>query len=211
MIDIEEKKFIKEFKKCKVGAIDVAYMGTKDSKGASAAKKALKFILFNEKDRFSLIKEEDKYFYISSKLGGRELIQLVDDIDIIHILAKFSMQLFPLLQTEFKLNKDSFLKLRRQNNLKLKGEELIEFIAFSSSRDHYDTYLILSSNKKLLINLFDMLIDYRYKKELKNDLEKFDNILSESNMPKSKLNKYMEQYNIIDESYKDIKNLVIEA
>jgi len=207
MIKTTEIKFIKDFKNCKTEAIDIAYMGTKDSKGANAAKKALKFILFNEKDSSLSVKEEDKYFYISSKSGGRELIQLVDDIDIIHILAKFSMQLFPLLQTEFKLTKESFLKLRKQNNLKLKDEELIEFIAFSSSRDHYDTYLILSSNKKLLVNLFDMFIDYRYKKDFKRELDNC-NGFEESNMPKTKLKKYREQYNIIDETYKDIRNIV---
>ena len=207
MIDIKDKDFIKEFKKCKIGAIDIAYMGTKDSKGANAGKKALKFIFFNEKDVFSTIKEEDKYFYISSKLGGRELIKLVDDIDIIHILAKFSMQLFPLLQTNFRLNEEVFLKLRKQNNIKLKGDELIEFIAFSSFKDHYDTYLILSSNKKLKINLFDMLIDYRYKKEFKKDLDNFSGI-KESGLAASKLKKYQKQYDIIDETYKDIRNLV---
>ena len=75
------------------------------------------------------------------------------------------MQLFPLLQSTFKLNEEMFLELRSKQVKDLNGEDLIEFIAFSSCRDHYDTYLILSSNKELLIKLFDMLIDYRYKKE----------------------------------------------
>jgi len=198
---MDEKQFAKDFVKCKVNAIDAAYVGTALSKGIYEARASLKYILFDFKDdnnKFS--PSMDKYLYISSKNGGRELIKLVDGIDIIHILAKFSMQAFGVLGKDFNITNEEFLKIRALKKIKLEGDKLIEFIAYSSSEDHYDTYMLLSKHKYLCIKLFDLLVDYRYKKKMIRKYTKFDGTTNARN--------YKKQYKIIDESYLEIKNLL---
>ena len=188
---MNEHEFIKNFQKCKIAALDAAFYGTNLKNDYYDTRVALEHVLFSL--------DKDKHYYVSSKYGGREMIKLVDDIDVLHILSKFSMQAFSLLKKDFNV----------QKKVNLNDEELIEYIAYLAHNNHLEAYCFLRNNKNIRLRLFKLLCFYRYKKGLKELLDDYKGDLDIKVSDKVR-NQYKKQYRNIDKEYENIrKNAII--
>ena len=190
---------IEKFKKNKIIALDTAFEETYKKNGYYEAKLALKYVLLGDTNGENINTEIDKYLYISSKNSARELIKLIDNIDLIQILAKFAMQKFGVLNKNFEITEDEYKNIRSKKNINLDNDKLIEFIAYATYKDYLEGYYILTKNKLYQNKLLDLLIDYRYKKNLKSELDNYDGLLAGNK-------EYREKYSNLDKSYIEIRN-----
>ncbi len=198
----ENELFVQNFKINKVGAIDRAYEGTSLSKGAYQARLALKYILLNDLASYEELNPiDDKYQFLSSKRGGRELVKLMDLIDVYQILAKFAMACFALENDCFKIDLKEYKKIKMNKNVKIPKDKVVELVAFASYLDHYEAFMLLSIKKTLAPKLMDIFIDKRYKADMKKELDNFSGNINNLELK----DKYFEQYNSLDSTYLEIR------
>src|SRR5574344_139410 len=102
-----------EMKRCKTDWMDDIFYGTKESQGIRNAVNAIKLVLF---DDFSIVPDGldigDKYEFISSRRDGRAKAKMLQDIDLIQILAHFALTSFGIKNKKFDLDYETYSKYR---------------------------------------------------------------------------------------------------
>ena len=105
------ENYFTEMKRCKTDWLDDIYYGTKESKGTRNAVGAIKLVLF---DDYSVVPDGveigDKYEFISSRFDGRAKAKMLQDIDLIQILAHYALCSFGIKNKKFRSNpRDYFI------------------------------------------------------------------------------------------------------
>ncbi len=188
-------------------SIDKAFLGTTKSKGYTNAKKAIKYVLFDDKDS---IEEhtinQNKWLFISNSLNGREMIKKLHHVDLMQLLIKFCFAYIGMQDRPFQMDKTKYLEYKSDMfiAMKINNEELIEFIVYSSIYNIEETYIFLSTNKDVQLIIIDLLIKERYKKKLSKEYDNFKEIA----FPKMQIlryEKFIEKYHNLDLEFALIK------
>ena len=170
-----EKEYVEDLVKNKIKIIDLVYDSTLLKLGALETRMALKYILLDDQSEITDDnKNIDKYNFISGRNGGRELIKIITLLDVYHILHKFLLSYNEINKINTKIDVQRYQKIKSSKSIVLDNKELLEVLIYSSKFGYEETYMFLTTHKQLSINLFDILIDVRYKENLKDKLDSIE-------------------------------------
>lgn len=191
----------------KINDLDDIFYATKKSQGHENALAALRYVLFDDDSMFEKESlEPNKYLYISNINDARKKAMLLQNDDLIHIITKLAMASFGLRGKAFEITEESFITdLKRINRLEITPYETVELIAFAASGNINNVYAIFDANKEIYFNIVEYLLNERYSKNLKEQLDNFSGIIDNNNMKSDERYKYYEIYNNLDETFKEIK------
>ena len=193
---------------CRTQDLDDIYYATKESQGINNALLAIKYVLFDDDSVF----DEDtkpidkKYLYISNINNARKKAMLLQEDDLAHILIKYCMASFGLRGNPFNITEDEFiLNQKRINRLEISAYEMIEQVAYAATNELYIAYNYLYSNKKILHDVVDYMLNERYISELKEVLDNFSGIIDNNEISSDERYKFYDAYMNLDENFAEIK------
>ena len=169
--------YFSELKRCKTDWLDDIFFGTKESKGLRNSVNAIKLVLF---DDYSVVPEDvdigDKYEFISSRRDGRAKAKMLQDIDLMQILAHFALCSFGIKNKSFDIDKGTYALYRNHgiNNAGYDNNYIVELVAYSLMDDIYGGYIFINANKFIKYQLLDAFIQERYLEDKRNELDLFN-------------------------------------
>ncbi len=181
-------------------SVDKAFLGTALSLGYTNAKKAIKYVLFDDtKSVENNQLNKNKWLFISNSQKGRDLTKKLHHIDLMQMLINFCYCYIGLENKPFTITKTKYKELKSDMfvTMTLTNEELIEYVIQASMISIEEAYILLSTNKELQLNILNSLIKQRYKNKLSKDLDNFKEI----KFPKMKIKQYetfIEKFNNLD-------------
>lgn len=198
---------MKELNKCHIDYFDDIFYATKESQGYENAVLAIKYVLFDDDSVFENTNiEKDKYVYISKNKNARKKAMVFQQDDLAHILIKYCMASFGLRCKDFTITEEEFEKIReRIEIMDIPPYEMIELISYATIGDIYIAYQLLYANQKNLSNVVEYMIEERYISKYRDELDKFNGIIENMEVPKNIRYKYYETYATIDDSFAEIK------
>lgn len=193
---------------CRTQDLDDIYYATKESQGINNALLAIKYVLFNDDSVFDEDTKpiDNKYLYISNINNARKKAMLLQEDDLAHILIKYCMASFGLRGNPFNITEDEFiLNQKRINRLEISAYEMIEQVAYATTNELYIAYNYLYSNKKILHDVVDYMLNERYISELKEVLDNFSGIIDNNEISSDERYKFYDAYMNLDENFAEIK------
>ena len=197
-----------EMKRCKMDWLDDIFWGTKDSQGIRNATSAIKFVLFDDEsqipDGFTV---GDKYEFISSRRDGRAKAKMLQSIDLVQILCKYTMQSFGIKNKNFDIDYDEYVKIRNKKVIKsdFNDDYITELVAYALMDSVYGGYIFVSSNKFVRNSLINALINERYIEEKWQTLDEFNGILKNPSIDEITKKNYLDSYQRMDDDFLNIK------
>lgn len=197
-----------EMKRCKTDWMDDIYFGTKESKGTRNAVNAIKLVLF---DDLSVVPAgmsiDDKYEFISSRRDGRAKAKMLQEIDLIQILAHYALSSFGLRNTSFEIDYNIYMLYRTQKivNMGFSNEFIVELVAYSLMDSVYGGYIFISTNKFIKDQLLDAFISERYLNDNISNLDSFNGELTSRDIPADIKDKYYNSFINLDDIFLKIK------
>ena len=193
---------------CRTQDLDDIYYATKESQGINNALLAIKYVLFNDDSVFDEDTKpiDNKYLYISNINNARKKAMLLQEDDLAHILIKYCMASFGLRGNPFNITEDEFiLNQKRINRLEISAYEMIEQVAYAATNELYIAYNYLYSNKNILHDVVDYMLNERYISELKEVLDNFSGIINNNEISSDERYKFYDAYMNLDENFAEIK------
>lgn len=193
---------------CRTQDLDDIYYATKESQGINNALLAIKYVLFDDGSVFDEDTKpiDNKYLYISNINNARKKAMLLQEDDLAHILIKYCMASFGLRGNPFNITEDEFiLNQKRINRLEISAYEMIEQVAYAATNELYIAYNYLYSNKKILHDVVDYMLNERYISELKEVLDNFSGIIDNNEISSDERYKFYDAYMNLDENFAEIK------
>lgn len=193
--------------KCKIQDFDDIYYATKESQGYLNAVLAIKYVLFEDETALENNTDDgNKYLFISSSNNARKKAMLLQQDDLAHIIVKYCMASFGLRGKDFIITEDEFLMYRnRINRLEITAYEAIEAVAYAAVGDVMVAYSFLYSNKKILSDIVEYMIEERYITELKDSLDNFSGIIDNNDLNTETRYNFYEAWSNIDDAFAEIK------
>lgn len=197
-----------EMKRCKTDWLDDIFYGTKESKGIRNAVNAIKLVLF---DDYSVVPEGmdigDKYEFISSRRDGRAKAKMLQDIDLIQILAHYALSSFGTKKKKFTIDYNTYTIYRTQKmlNMGFSNDFIVEIVSYALMDSIYGGYIFISSNKFIKDQLLDALISERYINDNASVLDSFNGELNNYEISDDIKNKYLDTYQSLDDTFLKIK------
>lgn len=193
--------------KCKIQDFDDIYYATKESQGYLNAVLAIKYVLFEDETALENNTDDgNKYLFISSSNNARKKAMLLQQDDLAHIIVKYCMASFGLRGKDFIITEDEFLMYRnRINRLEITAYEAIEAVAYAAVGDIMVAYSFLYSNKKMLSDIVEYMIEERYITELKDSLDNFSGIIDNNDLNTETRYNFYEAWSNIDDAFAEIK------
>ncbi len=198
---------MRDLQTCRTSELDDIFYATKESQGYNNAIMAIKYVLFDDETVFKGKKpDENKYLYISSSNNARKKAMILQKDDLAHILIKYCMASFGLRGKDFNITDEEFLiNQKRIDRLDLTGYEMIEQVAYATIGELYNAYSFLFSNKKLLLEVVDYMLNERYVSDLKDSLDKFSGIIDNNDIKTETRYAFYDAYSNLDENFAEIK------
>lgn len=198
---------MRDLKVCRTNDLDEIFYATKESQGFHNAVLAIRYVLFDDESVFNGRKhEENKYIYISNINNARKKAMMLQQDDLAHILIKYCMASFGLRNKDFIITEEEFLLNRKRiDRLELSAYEMIEAVSYAAIGDVYLAYNFLFSNKKLLSEVVEYMLEERYISELKDALDNFSGIIDNDKIETEKRFAFYKTYTHLDESFEEIK------
>lgn len=193
---------------CRTQDLDDIYYATKESQGINNALLAIKYVLFNDDSVFDEDTKpiDNKYLYISNINNARKKAMLLQEDDLAHILIKYCMASFGLRGNPFNITEDEFiLNQKRIDRLEISAYEMIEQVAYAATNELYIAYNYLYSNKNILHDVVDYMLNERYISELKEVLDNFSGIIDNNEISSDERYKFYDAYMNLDENFAEIK------
>lgn len=193
---------------CRTQDLDDIYYATKESQGINNALLAIKYVLFDDDSVFDEDTKpiDNKYLYISNINNARKKAMLLQEDDLAHILIKYCMVSFGLRGNPFNITEDEFiLNQKRIDRLEISAYEMIEQVAYAATNELYIAYNYLYSNKKILHDVVDYMLNERYISELKDVLDNFSGIIDNNEISSDERYKFYDAYMNLDENFAEIK------
>lgn len=193
---------------CRTQDLDDIYYATKESQGINNALLAIKYVLFDDGSVFDEDTKpiDNKYLYISNINNARKKAMLLQEDDLAHILIKYCMASFGLRGNPFNITEDEFiLNQKRIDRLEISAYEMIEQVAYAATNELYIAYNYLYSNKKILHDVVDYMLNERYISELKEVLDNFSGIIDNNEISSDERYKFYDAYMNLDENFAEIK------
>ena len=197
-----------EMKRCKTDWMDDIYFGTKESKGTRNAVNAIKLVLF---DDYSVVPEGmaigDKYEFISSRRDGRAKAKMLQEIDLVQILAHYALSSFGIKNKQFTIDYNTYTIYRTQKmlNMGFSNEFIVEIVAYALMDSIYGGYIFISANKFIKDQLLDALISERYINDNADSLDLFNGELTNIEISDDIKKKYLITYQELDDAFLKIK------
>lgn len=198
---------MKDLTECRIKDIDDIFYATKASQGYNNTLLAIKYVLFDDESVFEDgVPEGNKYLYISSSYNARKKAMLLQKDDLAHIMVKYCMQSYGLRGKDFTFSDDDFiLDKKRIDRLDITPYEMIERVAYAAISDVYEAYIFLFTNKKLLSEVVEYMIEERYISELKDSLDNFNGIIDNNDIEANNRYRFYDAYQNIDENFAELK------
>ncbi len=196
-------------KSAKMNYLDDIFLGTQESQGLRNAVSAIKFVLFNDKSVVPIGMEiKDKYEFISSRYNGRAKAKLFQYLDMLHILCKYALCSFGIRNEPFNLDDDFYLKVRNSKDIEddIDEEKAVELLSYALVDDIYGGYILVASNEGIRTMVINHLISERYIKNLRDELDSFDEIITNKEMDGNLRVMYLDCFQKLDEVMYEIKN-----
>lgn len=193
---------------CRTQDLDDIYYATKESQGINNALLAIKYVLFDDDSVFDENTKpiDNKYLYISNINNARKKAMLLQEDDLAHILIKYCMASFGLRGNPFNITEDEFvLNQKRIDRLEISAYEMIEQVAYAATNELYIAYNYLYSNKNILHDVVDYMLNERYISELKEVLDNFSGIIDNNEISSDERYKFYDAYMNLDENFAEIK------
>lgn len=192
---------------CRTEDLDDIFYATKESQGMNNALLAIKYVLFDDESVFEgEIPEGDKYLYISSDKNARKKAMLLQKDDLAHILIKYCMASFGLRGKDFAITDEEFLLNRKRvERLEISAYEMIEQVAYAATGEVCNAYHFLFTNKKILLDVVDYMLNERYITELKDSLDNFSGIIDNKEINTETRYAFYDAYMSLDENFAEIK------
>lgn len=196
-----------DLKECRIKDLDDIFYATKESQGTNNALKAIKYVLFDDDSVFANAKpDENKYLYISTINNARKKAMILQRDDLAHILIKYCMISFGLRGNDFTISDEDFINLQENiQKIDITAYEMIEYITYAAIGEVYNAYNLLYSNKKLLIEVVDYMLNERYIKNLKEILDKFNGIIDNNSIKTDTRFAFYDAFMNLDENFAEIK------
>ena len=200
--------YFSELKRCKTDWLDDIFFGTKESKGIRNSVNAIKLVLF---DDYSVVPEDldvgDKYGFISSRRDGRAKAKMLQDIDLIHILAHYALCSFGIKNKAFTIDRGTYSLFRNQgiNNAGYDNDYIVELVAYALMDDIYGGYIFINANKFIKNQLLDAFISERYLEDKKNELDLYNGELLNEKISLEIKDKYQTCFDTLDDVFLKIK------
>lgn len=197
-----------EMKRCKTDWLDDIFFGTKESKGTRNAVNAIKLVLF---DDLSVVPEgmdiKDKYEFISSRRDGRAKAKMLQEIDLVQILAQYALSSFGLKNIPFSIDYNSYIIYRKGKitNMGFSNDFIVELVAYSLMDSIYGGYMFISANKFIKDQLLDALISERYLNNNLANLDSFNGELLSMGITEDIKTKYYNAFINLDDAFLKIK------
>ncbi len=195
-------------KSAKMDYLDDIFLATEESQGLRNAVGAIRLVLF---DDLSVVPKNidigDKYEFISSKRNARAKAKLLQYPDMLHMLCKYALCSFGKENMPFNLDDDFFLKVRSSKYLEedIDEEKAVEILAYALLDDIYGGYIMLASNRELRNMVLSHLILERYVRNLRDELDSFDGIITNKDMDGNLRVMYLDTFQKLDDVMYDIK------
>lgn len=198
---------MRNIKLCRTKDIDDIFYATKESQGIQNTILAIKYVLFDDDSMFKNKKPiSNKYQYISSTNNARKKAMLLQKDDLAHILIKYCLASFGLRCKDFTITDEEFIiEQKRIDRLELTPYETIERVAYAAIGDVDVAYQFLFTNKKLLSDVVEYMIEERYLSELKETIDNFNGIIDNNEIKTETRFAFYEAYNNLDETFYEIK------
>lgn len=121
-------------------------------------------------------------------------------------MVKYCMQSYGLRGKDFTFSDDDFiLDKKRIDRLDITPYEMIERVAYAAISDVYEAYIFLFTNKKLLSEVVEYMIEERYISELKDSLDNFNGIIDNNDIEANNRYRFYDAYQNIDENFAELK------
>ena len=198
---------MRDLKLCRTQDLDDIFYATKDSQGTNNAILAIKYVLFDDESVFKDKKPvPNKFQYISSTNNARKKAMILQKDDLAHIMIKYCMASFGLRNSDFTITDEEFLIDRKRiDRLEITPYEMIEKVAYAATGDVELAYNFLFSNKAILSDVVEYMIEERYLSELKDSLDNYSGIIDNNDIKTEVRFTFYEAYNNLDDTFADIK------
>ena len=198
---------MRDLRICRTQDLDDIFYATRDSQGTNNAILAIKYVLFNDESVFKNKKPvSNKFQYISSTNNARKKAMILQQDDLGHIMIKYCMSSFGLRNNDFTITDEEFLIDRKRiERLEITPYEMIEKVAYAATGDITLAYNFLFSNKKILSEVVEYMLEERYLSELKESLDNFNGIIDNKDIKTDTRYSFYEAFNNIDEAFNEIK------
>ena len=198
---------MRDLKLCRTQDLDDIFYATKDSQGTNNAILAIKYVLFDDESVFKDKKPvPNKFQYISSTNNARKKAMILQKDDLAHIMIKYCMASFGLRNSDFTITDEEFLIDRKRiDRLEITPYEMIEKVAYAATGDVELAYNFLFSNKTILSDVVEYMIEERYLSELKDSLDNYSGIIDNNDIKTEVRFTFYEAYNNLDDIFADIK------
>ena len=198
---------MRDLKLCRTQDLDDIFYATKDSQGTTNAILAIKYVLFDDESVFKDKKPvPNKFQYISSTNNARKKAMILQKDDLAHIMIKYCMASFGLRNSDFTITDEEFLIDRKRiDRLEITPYEMIEKVAYAATGDVELAYNFLFSNKTILSDVVEYMIEERYLSELKDSLDNYSGIIDNNDIKTEVRFAFYEAYNNLDDTFADIK------
>lgn len=198
---------MRDLKLCRTQDLDDIFYATKDSQGTNNAILAIKYVLFDDESVFKDKKPvPNKFQYISSTNNARKKAMILQKDDLGHIMVKYCMASFGLRNSDFTITDEEFLIDRKRiDRLEITPYEMIEKVAYAAMGDPELAYNFLFSNKNILSDVVEYMLEERYLSELKDSLDNYGGIIDNNDIKTEVRFAFYETYNNLDETFADIK------
>lgn len=198
---------MRDLKLCRTQDLDDIFYATKDSQGTNNAILAIKYVLFDDESVFKDKKPvPNKFQYISSTNNARKKAMILQKDDLAHIMIKYCMASFGLRNSDFTITDEEFLIDRKRiDRLEITPYEMIEKVAYAATGDIELAYNFLFSNKAILSDVVEYMIEERYLSELKDSLDNYNGIIDNNDIKTEVRFAFYEAYNNLDDTFADIK------
>lgn len=198
---------MRDLKLCRTQDLDDIFYATKDSQGTNNAILAIKYVLFDDESVFKDKKPvPNKFQYISSTNNARKKAMILQKDDLGHIMVKYCMASFGLRNSDFTITDEEFLIDRKRiDRLEITPYEMIEKVAYAAMGDPELAYNFLFSNKTILSDVVEYMLEERYLSELKDSLDNYGGIIDNNDIKTEVRFAFYETYNNLDETFADIK------
>ena len=198
---------MRDLKLCRTQDLDDIFYATKDSQGTNNAILAIKYVLFDDESVFKDKKPvPNKFQYISSTNNARKKAMILQKDDLGHIMVKYCMASFGLRKSDFTITDEEFLIDRKRiDRLEITPYEMIEKVAYAAMGDPELAYNFLFSNKNILSDVVEYMLEERYLSELKDSLDNYGGIIDNNDIKTEVRFAFYETYNNLDETFADIK------
>lgn len=193
---------------CRTKDLDDIFYATKESQGYNNAILAIKYVLFDDDTVFEegTKSEGNKYSYISNINNARKKAMILQKDDLAHILIKYCMASFGLRRKDFTVTDEEFLvNQKRLNRLELSAYEMIEQVAYAAMGEVYNAYDFLFTNRKLLLEVVEYMLEERYITDLKESLDNFNGIIDNNDISSEVRYAFYDAYNNLDDNFAEIK------